>query len=82
MQKISSKVKAEITAIYDTLRGAERKAADYVLLHPQEAALHSITESAGRAGCSEATFVRLAQKLGYNGYAQLKQMLLPGQEGV
>ena len=79
MQKISSKVKAEITAIYDTLRGAERKAADYVLLHPQEAALHSITESAGRAGCSEATFVRLAQKLGYNGYAQLKQMLLPAE---
>ncbi|KMZ54371.1 MurR/RpiR family transcriptional regulator [Dorea sp. D27] len=79
MQKISHKVQVELNAVYHALKSAEKKAADYVLLHPQQAACHSITESAKRAGCSEATLVRLAQKLGYGGYAQMKQALLPAE---
>ena len=79
MQRISHRVQVELNAVYHTLKCAEKKAADYLLLHPQQAACHSITESAKQAGCSEATLVRLARKLGYGGYAQMKQALLPAE---
>jgi DNA-binding MurR/RpiR family transcriptional regulator len=46
-----------------------------VLANPQEAAFLTAAELASRAGVHESTAVRLAQKLGFRGYRDLKQQL-------
>ena len=43
-----------------------------LLAHPVEASFFSTTELAGRLNVHEATAVRLAQKLGYRGYPELR----------
>lgn len=62
----------KLKSVYDTLKSAERKAADLLLTNPKTLADLSITDAARTAGCSEATFVRLAKKIGYKGYHQLR----------
>lgn len=59
-------------AVYGTLKRAERAAIDYILSHPDEIADASIVHVAREAGCSEATLVRLARRLGYDGFPALK----------
>ena len=71
--KLPHNVAIKLQAVYDSLKSAERKAADYMLQYPARLASGTIGEAAAQAGCSEATFVRLARKLGYKGYCQLKQ---------
>ena len=71
--KLPHPVAIKLQAVYDSLKSAERKAADYMLQYPARLASGTIGEAAAQAGCSEATFVRLARKLGYKGYCQLKQ---------
>ena len=71
--KLPHNVAIKLQAVYDSLKSAERKAADYMVRCPGNIASETIGEAAGKAGCSEATFVRLAKKLGYKGYYQLKQ---------
>ncbi len=66
-----------LQAIYDSLKSAEKKAADLLLDRPDFVSEASIIEAAGAAGCSEATLVRLARKLGYCGYPELKACLHP-----
>ena len=61
-----------LQAVYETLKTAEKKAADYILDFPEDIAGLSIVDFAGRAGCSEATIVRLSKRLGYDGYPELK----------
>jgi RpiR family carbohydrate utilization transcriptional regulator len=63
-------------SVYTNLKSAERKAADYCLKHPDKVATATITEVAEQAGCSEATFVRLAHRLGYTGYPELRTSIL------
>ena len=58
--------------IYDNLKSAERKAADFCLSNPSDVATLTISEVAERSGCSEATLVRLARRLGYTGYPELR----------
>lgn len=55
-----------------TLRAAERKVAEAILAHPEEMADIGIVELAARAGASEATVSRLARKLGFAGFPELK----------
>jgi DNA-binding MurR/RpiR family transcriptional regulator len=62
-----------LQAVYDTLKSAERKAADYMLDFPEDITGLSIVDFAGRADCSEATIVRLSKRLGYEGYPELKR---------
>jgi len=57
---------------YDSLKRAERRAADCILQAPEAVADSGIVEFARRAGCSEATVVRLAQRLGYAGFPELR----------
>ncbi|MCL2351607.1 MAG: MurR/RpiR family transcriptional regulator [Firmicutes bacterium] len=71
-QLISHILFVKMQGIYDTLKTAERKAADFILCHPEEFAGNTITESARGSNSSEATFVRLARKLGYPGFPELK----------
>lgn len=71
--KLPHQVAIKLQAVYDSLKSAEKKAADYMIRYPRHIASETIGEAALKAGCSEATFVRLAKKLGYKGYYPLKQ---------
>lgn len=72
----------QLQAVYDTLKSAERKAANFILNHPENIFGLSIVDFADHAGCSEATVVRLSKKLGYEGYPELKASFgsLPGSD--
>ncbi|HZR21442.1 MAG TPA: MurR/RpiR family transcriptional regulator [Verrucomicrobiae bacterium] len=61
-----------LRGIYRSLKTAERKAADFLLASPDAIHEAGVVEFAARAGCSEATVVRLAQRLGYDGYPGLR----------
>jgi len=63
---------ARLRSIQESLRGAERRAADYLLSHPNDIIHLSITELAARCGASEATIFRLSRKLGFAGYQAMK----------
>lgn len=65
----------KLLAIYDSLKKAERRAADLLLEQPEFLANASIAEAAKAAGCSEPTLIRLAKRLDYEGYSDLKRNL-------
>ena len=64
-----------LQAVYDSLKSAERKATDLLLTNPELFLKSSIVEVADAAGCSEATLVRLARRMGFSGYSELKAFL-------
>lgn len=55
-----------------SLTKAEQKLARYVVDNPQGVIHYSIQEVSYASGVSEATVVRFAKKLGFNGFKQLK----------
>lgn len=61
-----------IREMKSSLRNAEEQVANYILLHHGEIINLPITELSERAGVSEATVVRMCQKLGYKGFQELK----------
>lgn len=67
-----------LQAIYGSLKRAERSAADLLKSDPGFIADASIAEAAQRAQCSQPTFLRLARRLGFLGYAELKNALRSG----
>jgi len=77
-KEISHSCLIKFKYVYEQLKSAERKAADFCLNNPKTIAYSTITEVAQRAGCSEATFVRLARRLGYSGYTELRSQILIG----
>ncbi|WP_322200654.1 MurR/RpiR family transcriptional regulator [Acutalibacter intestini] len=81
IQKISYNCLLRIQSVYDSLKSAERKAADYLLADPEGFAHGSIVEVAAKAGCSEATLVRLGYRLAFDGYSELKAALLKKDTG-
>jgi len=72
IDRIPHAVMIKIRALYDTLKSAERKLVDYLLESPVDVKDSTIVEMAKRAGCSEATIVRLSKKLGFEGFPELK----------
>ena len=72
LKKVPYRCALQIQAVYDSLKSAERKAVDFILGSPSEISDLAIGNFAIRAGCSEATIVRLAKRLGYEGYPELK----------
>jgi DNA-binding MurR/RpiR family transcriptional regulator len=62
----------KLKGLYHSLRSAERKAANYLLSASGSISDSGVVEFAQKAGCSEATVVRLAQRLGYEGFPELK----------
>lgn len=64
-----------ITPLYTTLTRSQQRVADYVLQYTAEAALMSSKAIANRLSVSEATIVRFAQQLGFDGYPQFRQFL-------
>jgi DNA-binding MurR/RpiR family transcriptional regulator len=65
----------KIQAVYPTLKKAERRAADLLLADSGAITGATIVEAARLAGCSETTWVRLSQRLGYGGFLTLKASL-------
>ncbi|MGE0255175.1 MAG: MurR/RpiR family transcriptional regulator [Alphaproteobacteria bacterium] len=58
---------------YNSLSPQLRQSARYLLDRPDEVAFSSMRQIAGRAGVQPATMVRLAQRLGYAGYDELRE---------
>ena len=51
---------------------AEKKIADYILQNSNDIISTSISEFAEKCGCGDATVVRFARRLGFDGYQSLK----------
>ncbi len=66
----------DVKILYDKMGHAEKKIADFILERPTGLVPLSITELAEKCGCGEATIVRFARRLGFNGYQQLKISLV------
>jgi len=80
METIPHSCLVKLQAIYDSLKSAEKKAADLLLEKPEFFGGATIVDAAEAAGCSEATLVRLARKLGYGGYPELKAILIQDRD--
>ncbi len=65
-------VQLRIGSLYDSLKPAEKKVADFILKNASQVIRFSITRVAEEAGVSEATVVKFCQRLGYSGYQELK----------
>jgi DNA-binding MurR/RpiR family transcriptional regulator len=57
------------------LTAAQKQAVQYIMDHYEESIFLTASKLAKKAGVSEATVVRLAQVLGFDGYPKLQQML-------
>jgi DNA-binding MurR/RpiR family transcriptional regulator len=60
---------------YASLSAGHRKAAEFILSSPHEAAMMTLEEMAEKTGISPATINRLGTKLGLSGYQELKRLL-------
>jgi DNA-binding MurR/RpiR family transcriptional regulator len=69
-------IMARIADVYPTLSRAHRRAADFVLKHPFQAATMMIDELARAAGISVATANRFARALGIDGYPAFRAELV------
>lgn len=63
----------KLQAMYPTLKSAERRAVDFLLANPDRVSDLNIVDFASQAECSEATAVRMAKRLGYEGYIELRR---------
>ncbi len=66
---------AYITDKYIKLTSVERRLADYVISHYDEALSFSVQALAENAGVSAATVIRFAQQMGFEGYKELRLFL-------
>jgi DNA-binding MurR/RpiR family transcriptional regulator len=64
-----------VAARIGTLTATERKVAEYLSAHPQEAAFSSAEELGRATGTSDASVVRTAKALGFDGLPGLKRSL-------
>lgn len=68
-----------LTAQYGKLSSSEKTVADYLITHFHEAIRMSVHELAAKAGVSAATPVRLAQRMGFQGYKDFRLHLAQRQ---
>ena len=66
---------------YYQLTSAEKKIADYMLLHQQQSQIPSISEMAAETGVAEATVSRFCRRLGYEGYNAFKLAVAGSKSG-
>ena len=64
-----------INSLYDTLSKGRKKIADFILVSGDKAANMTAAGLAFQVGVSEATAVRFAGDLGYNGYPEFQKAL-------
>jgi DNA-binding MurR/RpiR family transcriptional regulator len=65
-------VAERIRAAGDLLTAAERRVAEVILARPQAVGFGTVADLAAAAGAGAATVVRLATKLGFDGYSDLQ----------
>lgn len=68
----AASVRDEIFSNYDSLYDAEKKVADYVINHPEQAIELSVSELSAQCEASQATVIRFCKKVGCSGFHQLK----------
>ena len=68
-------IRDQIFSTYDSLYDAEKKVADYLIAHPEEAIEMSVSELAANCEASQATIIRFCKKIGCKGFHQLKLRL-------
>ena len=73
-------VRDQIFSTYDSLYDAEKKVADYLIAHPEEAIEMSVSELAANCEASQATIIRFCKKIGCKGFHQLKIKLAGEQK--
>jgi RpiR family transcriptional regulator, carbohydrate utilization regulator len=67
---------ALIRSILPSLIPSEQRVAAEFVAHPEEVALLSVADIAGRTGVSTATVIRACQNLGFKGFQHLRLMLM------
>ncbi len=70
-----------LTALFDGLPQQLQAAARWVLDHPADVALLSMRDQARRAGVPPVTLTRLAKRLGFNGFDDLKAIYAQSMRG-
>lgn len=68
MESILHKIRGQ----YSLMGPAEKKIADYILADTQGIITCSVTELAKKCGCGDATVVRFARRIGFEGFQALK----------
>jgi DNA-binding MurR/RpiR family transcriptional regulator len=68
----SAQILTQLREVYDALSPQLQSGAKYILERPDEVAFTSMRQLARRAGVQPATMVRLAQRLGLEGYEALR----------
>jgi DNA-binding MurR/RpiR family transcriptional regulator len=81
-EQVPHRCLVRLRGIYPSLKRAERRAADHLLAAPESIQAGGVAEFASRAGCSQATVVRLAQRLGYDGYPAMRGDFAAGHSEV
>jgi len=69
-------LKSLIQASYPSLPANQRKIADHLIQHLEEAPFLSVMDLERRTGTSRATVVRFARSLGFEGFLELRSRLL------
>lgn len=67
-------LEARIAQSYKSLSPRLQKAADFVVANPMDVGTQSLRHVARASGFAPATFTRLAQAIGFEGYADLKAL--------
>lgn len=70
-----STLKQRISRVAGKLASGERAVADYLQQHPEEAVISSAAKIGEATGTSDATVIRTARKLGFEGLNDLKRAL-------
>lgn len=65
-----------IKALYDVLKTAELRLADFILNHPEDVSRSTIHELQDKSGSSYSTIIRFCKRAGYEGYKEFKNSLL------
>lgn len=73
---ISGGAVASMQTLIETLPKQEKRAAEFLLNNLQTFSARPIQEMATAAGVSDATYIRLAKRLGYSGFAEFKRNLI------
>jgi DNA-binding MurR/RpiR family transcriptional regulator len=72
MEKVPHRCLVRLRGIFNSLKKAERKAAEYLMASPDSIQKMGVVEFASHAHCSQATVVRLAKRLGYEGFPDMR----------
>ncbi|HOJ87762.1 MAG TPA: MurR/RpiR family transcriptional regulator [Pseudothermotoga sp.] len=63
----------KIQKVYSKLTRSQRKVAEFIVDNPSKITLMSADQLAKASGVGEATVIRFARTLGYNGYSDMKE---------